>query len=120
MRERHVGVIIPEHEDGEQTPLGLITDRDILVEVLARGHDPCRVTIREIMCRPVVTAHTSDETGAALQRMSRHGMRRIPVMSEKRRLARGQLAANAAALTEVTPASRTSSATPAAETARRR
>jgi CBS domain-containing protein len=110
MRRRHVGdVIVVEDEDSEQTPLGLVTDRDLVVEVLAQERDPARVTVRDIMRTPVVIAHTSEDAADALERMKHHGVRRIPVMNEKRQLAGvlclddlvRQLAADAAALSEV-------------------
>jgi CBS domain-containing protein len=110
MRQRHVGdVIIVEDEESEQTPLGLITDRDIVVEVLAQERDPATVMVRDIMRTPVIIAHASEDAADALERMKRHGVRRIPVMSEKRRLAGivtlddlvRQLAVDAAALAEV-------------------
>ena len=88
MRERHVGdiVIIEEAEDGE-TPIGLITDRDLVVEVIAKERDPAKVRVREIMRAPMVVAHTSEEAHHALERMKVHGVRRIPVMDEHKRLA---------------------------------
>ena len=87
MRERHVGdlVVIDPGEDG-QTPIGVVTDRDIVIEVLAAELDPAKVTVRAIMRTPVVVAHGSEDLAQAIERMSAHGVRRIPVMDEEERL----------------------------------
>lgn len=110
MRERHVGdVIVVEDADGDQTPVGVVTDRDIVVEVLGRERDPARVCAREIMRRPVVIARTNEDAAQAIERMKAHGVRRIPVLDEQSRLAGivclddllKQLAADAGALADI-------------------
>ncbi len=88
MRERHVGdVVVVEDAEDDQTPIGLVTDRDIVVEVLGRERDPARVSAREIMRKPVVIARTNEDASLAIERMKAHGVRRIPVMDEQRKLA---------------------------------
>jgi CBS domain-containing protein len=88
MRERHVGdVVVVDDADNGQTPIGVVTDRDLVVEVLAKERDPASLTVREIMRTPVVIAHTSEDASEALERMKRHGVRRIPVMGEHQQLA---------------------------------
>jgi len=87
MRERHVGdVVVVDEPNGDQTPIGLVTDRDIVVEVIAKEQDPAKVTVREIMRTPVVVAHATEDVSAAVERMKAHGVRRIPVMGESQRL----------------------------------
>lgn len=110
MRERHVGdVVIVEDVDGDQTPIGVVTDRDLVVEVLAKERDPAKVKVHEIMRTPVVVARMSEDAHEALERMKAHGVRRIPVMDEYMKLAGilclddlvKRLAADAAALAEI-------------------
>lgn len=109
MRERHVGDVVVVEDDEDQTPVGMVTDRDIVVEVLGRERDPARVSAREIMRRPVVVARTTEDAAQAMERMKAHGVRRLPVMDEQRKLAGivclddllKQLAADAGALVEV-------------------
>jgi CBS domain-containing protein len=87
MRERHVGdVVVVDEPNGDQTPIGVVTDRDIVVEVVAKDQDPAKVTVREIMRTPVVVAHATEEVSQAVERMKVHGIRRIPVMGESQRL----------------------------------
>jgi len=88
MRERHVGdVVVVEDAEGDQTPIGVVTDRDLVVEVLAKERDPAKVKVREIMRAPIVVAHASEDVHQALERMTVHGVRRIPVMGEHMKLA---------------------------------
>ncbi len=110
MRERHVGdVVVVEDAENDQTPVGVVTDRDLVVEVLGRERDPARVSAREIMRKPVVIARTTEDTAQAIERMKAHGVRRIPVMDEQHRLAGivslddllRQLAAEAGALVDI-------------------
>ena len=87
MRERHVGdVVVVDEPNGDQVPLGVVTDRDLVVEVIAREQDPAKVTVREIMRTPVVVAQATEEVSQAVERMKVHGVRRIPVMGDSQRL----------------------------------
>ena len=87
MRERHVGdlVIIDESEQ-TPAPIGIVTDRDIVVEVLAKDLDPATTPVGQIMRTPLVIARTSEEADNALERMRAHGVRRIPVLDEHEQL----------------------------------
>lgn len=110
MRERHVGdVVIVDEPNGDQTPIGVVTDRDLVVEVIARQRDPAKVTVREIMRTPVVVAHATEEVSQAVERMKANGVRRIPIMGELQRLVGvfclddlvKQVAADAGAMVEI-------------------
>ena len=84
MRRRHSGdlVVIDGDEEGA-APLGVITDRDIVVEVLGQGLDPATTTVGSIMRTPVVIANEGEEAAQALERMRQHGVRRIPVVGDR-------------------------------------
>ncbi len=110
MRQRHVGdLVVVEDPDGDQSPLGMVTDRDLVVEVLAQERDPARLTVREVMRKPLVIAATDEDASQAVERMKQHGVRRIPVMGNDRKLAGiislddllVQLAADASRLVDV-------------------
>ena len=81
MRRKHVGavVVVADPED-ERIPLGIVTDRDIVVEVLGMGLDPSTTSLASLMHAPVVIALESEDTGQLIQRMRDHGVRRIPVV----------------------------------------
>ena len=83
MREHHVGslVVVEETARGRK-PVGIITDRDIVIEVVAARVEPATVTVGEIMGPDLVTARESAEPWETIELMRREGVRRIPVLSD--------------------------------------
>ncbi len=87
MREFHVGSLVVVEERGkEKTPVGIITDRDILVEVLAEGVEAHKVAVDDIMATDLVRVKPEDDMYDAIQEMRRKGIRRIPVVDSKQNL----------------------------------
>ncbi len=87
MRLHHVGdVVVVDDAQADGSPLGVVTDRDIVIEVLGRELDPAQVSLREIMRKPAVVAGTSEDIMQAVERMRTHGVRRIPVVDETSKL----------------------------------
>jgi len=83
MRDARVGCVVVAEE---RRPVGVVTDRDIAVRVIAEGRDPERVRLAEVMSpRPVFLAQTA-ELGWALQLMRDLAVRRIPVVDERHEL----------------------------------
>jgi len=83
MRRRHTGdLVVVEDNDDEETPapLGIITDRDIVIEVLGKGLDPATTAVGSVLRTPVVVAQATEDSTAVLERMRAHGVRRIPVL----------------------------------------
>src|SRR5579884_4065672 len=79
MRLRHVGdVVVVDDAESKRSPIGVVTDRDIVVEVLGNELDPAKITLREIMRKPAVIACTSEDVMQAVERMRIHGVPRIP------------------------------------------
>jgi CBS domain-containing protein len=62
------------------TLLGMITDRDIVVKVLAQDRDAAGTTVRELIQGEVVTIGADDSVEEALRTMSKHQVRRLPVI----------------------------------------
>ncbi len=90
MRENHIGYLIvvePAVQEGEFTPVGVITDRDIVVSVVAREADPRSLCVGDVMTRRPCVVLLEDSITDALQQMKRIGVRRLPVVG-----AYGQLA----------------------------
>jgi CBS domain-containing protein len=83
MRHKHVGdlVVVDDPDDG-RIPLGIVTDRDIVVEVLGQGLDPSAINLASLMHTPVVIAHESEDTSSLVERMRAHGVRRVPVVNQ--------------------------------------
>ena len=88
MREQHVGdvVVVVDDADGRATPVGIVTDRDLVIEVMARGVDPGRLCAGDLVVGPLITAGESDLVYDAVWQMRRHGIRRLPVVDAGGRL----------------------------------
>ena len=84
MREHHTGdLVVIDNADEEREPVGIVTDRDIVMEVLAQGRNPDQTTVRDVMSKQLVIASESEDVSQALQRMVTHGVRRIPVVDDE-------------------------------------
>ena len=84
MRKHHVGtVIVIDEKAGKVLPLGIVTDRDIVLEVVASQVDPGMVTAGEIMTDVLVTAREKESVYEGLERMRSRGIRRMPVVNQK-------------------------------------
>lgn len=82
MRERNVGtVIVTEKEDGVRFPLGIVTDRDILMKVLSKGVALEKISVEDIMSAPLLTAKEKDDLSETIQKMNRKRVRRLPVVN---------------------------------------
>jgi CBS domain-containing protein len=84
MRARRVGTLVVVDE--ASVPIGLVTDRDLTVRVLAEGGDPRTTLVGEVMTREprVVSEETAIE--AALGLMKSGSFRRLPVVDRERKL----------------------------------
>jgi CBS domain-containing protein len=83
MREHHVGsVVIVKDAPAGVTAIGVLTDRDLVVEVLAKNLDPQSVTVGDIMSHELVTAQENDGIWITIKRMRSQGIRRMPVLNE--------------------------------------
>ncbi|MEX2353038.1 MAG: CBS domain-containing protein [Gammaproteobacteria bacterium] len=87
MREHHVGCLVVVTEDDVQQPIGILTDRDIVVEITAQSVPPESVSVKDIMTSNPVVARTEDDILTTLKLMDARGARRIPVTDGSGRLA---------------------------------
>jgi CBS domain-containing protein len=81
MREKHIGFLIVVEEYGR--PIGVLTDRDIVVSVVAKGANPSLLSVADIMTRDPATADEGQSLDGALRTMRRMGVRRLPVVGSK-------------------------------------
>jgi CBS domain-containing protein len=85
MRERHVGFLVvvePDFAGSTVRPVGVLTDRDIVISVVAREVNPRTVLVRDIMTPNPVVLNAADPLPTALQEMRRIGVRRMPVVGK--------------------------------------
>ena len=88
MREHHVGsVVVVVERLSERVPVGILTDRDIVVSVLAKELDPRTLTVADVLTDGLVTVREQDDVSDALRVMREGGVRRVPVLSRSGALA---------------------------------
>lgn len=77
MRDEDIGAVLVT--EGDQLR-GLVTDRDLVVRVLAEGRDPGETTVQDACSPDLVTVAPDDDVDRAIQLMSEHSLRRLPVV----------------------------------------
>jgi CBS domain-containing protein len=81
MHDEHVGcLVVVEDSDGEPFPVGVLTDRDIAIEVVAFGLDPATITAGDVMSERPAVVEEDDDLLDALAHMRERGVRRLPVV----------------------------------------
>ncbi len=82
MRNNHVGdLVVVEQPNGERVPVGIVTDRDIVVSVIALGLDPASLLVGDIMSAELMTATEDEDVYETIDRMRFKGIRRVPVVN---------------------------------------
>jgi CBS domain-containing protein len=84
MRDEDVGVA--PIVEGEKL-VGVLTDRDVAIRVVAEGRDPQSTTVAEVASKDLVTVDPQQDLDEALRLMAKHQVRRLPVVEEDGRLA---------------------------------
>ncbi|SOT41316.1 CBS domain-containing protein [Burkholderia cenocepacia] len=81
MRDAHAGdlIVVREHE-GRCVPVGMVTDRDIVLTVVSPDAEAGLLFVGDIMSAPVATANADDDIWLLAKRMRQHGVRRLPVV----------------------------------------
>ena len=88
MRRNHVGTIIVVDEvQGKRKPVGIVTDRDMVIEVIAPGLDPDVIRVGDIMVQDLVTVRENDGLLDTVKVMRSRGVRRLPVVDAEGSLA---------------------------------
>jgi len=87
MRSEHVGdVVVVEERNHHRYPIGILTDRDILLKILAQRLAISDVDISDVMSFDLVTALDTEPLIEALERMRNYGVRRLPVVNRENHL----------------------------------
>lgn len=85
MRESHVGAVVIA--DTQNRPVGIVTDRDIVVGAVAQTPDKIGTLLAaDVMSRDLITIRGAEGVDAALRKMQKHGIRRLPVVGTDGRL----------------------------------
>jgi CBS domain-containing protein len=87
MRQHHVGdLVVVAGENGSRVPTGIVTDRDLVLSVIATGLDPSIFTIGDLVTDKLVTVREDLGVFECIQKMRTKGVRRMPVMDAQDKL----------------------------------
>jgi CBS domain-containing protein len=86
MRDQNAGVVPVIENEQSQKIVGVVTDRDLCMNVVADGRDPRTTQVHDCMTTTVVSCASQDSIEKATELMRENQIRRIPVVDEQRRL----------------------------------
>ncbi len=83
MRQHHVGSLVVVRDiDGRSVPVGMLTDRDITISIVAPGLDASAMLVGDVMAGEVAALREDAGVGEAVELMRLKGVRRLPVVDE--------------------------------------
>jgi CBS domain-containing protein len=84
MRQFHVGyLVVVENKETQCIPLGIVTDRDMVIEVVATELDPEVITVGDIMLKNLLTVRDKTNLVKMLEIMTVEGVRYLPVVNQE-------------------------------------
>ena len=86
MKRENIGPIPVIENERTRKLVGIVTDRDLALKIVAEGRDPVSTKVEAVMTRKVVTCRAEDDLQKALDAMSEHQLRRIPVVDNDNRI----------------------------------
>lgn len=86
MRKHHIGALVVVEAQEKSRPVGIVTDRDLVLELMAEGLDPAVFTAGDIMSVDLVLATPDMDAMEAVQLMKTHRLRRLVIVDDAGRL----------------------------------
>lgn len=86
MRREHIGPVPVVSNDQTREIIGIVTDRDLAIKVVAEGRDPNRTTVGDVMTHTIVVCRDDDDLSSAIAAMGEYQIRRVPVIDQGGRL----------------------------------
>ena len=81
MRSHHVGdVVVVDEVEGRKVPCGIVTDRDIVIGLVAQGLDPDTITVSDLMTTEILVARELDGVADTLEVIRVKAVRRMPIV----------------------------------------
>jgi CBS domain-containing protein len=82
MKKEDIGPVLIVDGDNSKTLVGIVTDRDLALKVVAEGRDPKTTKVKDVMSKKLVTCYADDDAEQAMNAMAQFQLRRIPVVGE--------------------------------------
>ena len=78
----HLVVTHLDASTGQRTPVGIITERDIIFIVVAQNRRPFKITVKDIMSAPLITIDADKSVEEAMAILNKHKINRLPVVHD--------------------------------------
>jgi CBS domain-containing protein len=82
MQSENIGSIPVIENERTLKLVGIVTDRDLALKIVAKGQDAKSTKVEAVMTRQIVTCRIGDDLQMALDAMAEHQLRRIPIVDE--------------------------------------
>ena len=83
MRKFHVGdVVVVDQRGDARVPVGILTDRDIVVEIVAREADASKILVGDAMSDELLTVNENGQLSDLIEQMKGKAVRRVPVVDD--------------------------------------
>jgi CBS domain-containing protein len=86
MKSEHIGSIPVIENEQTKKLVGIVTDRDLALRIVAEGLDAKSTKVETVMTRKMVTCHADDDLQKAMDAMSENQLRRIPIVDEDNKI----------------------------------
>jgi CBS domain-containing protein len=84
MRQYHVGdLVVVDEIDGKRVPAGIVTDRDIVIEIISQSLDLSEFSVGDIMSSQLISVQENEGVFETIRLMRTKGIRRIPVVNQE-------------------------------------
>ncbi|PYS43604.1 MAG: CBS domain-containing protein [Acidobacteria bacterium] len=80
MRREDVGPVPVVNDDQHKQLIGIVTDRDLALKVVAESRDPNHTMVSDVMTSTIIACRETDDAATAIKAMEEHQIRRIPVV----------------------------------------
>lgn len=86
MKKEDIGPVLIIDNEKTKKLVGIVTDRDLALKVVAEALDPQNTKVGEVMTRKIVTCRADDDVENAMKAMAQYQLRRIPVVDDNMKL----------------------------------
>jgi CBS domain-containing protein len=86
MKNEDIGPVLVVDDNDSKSLVGIITDRDIVLKVIADGQDAQTTRVGEVMSKKLITCRPDDDVDVAIKAMAQFQLRRIPVVDDNMKL----------------------------------
>jgi CBS domain-containing protein len=87
MKSENIGSILVIESIKTRRLIGIVTDRDLAMQVIANGHETKTTKITDVMTRKLITCTVDDDVQKAVNAMAKYQLHRIPVVDKEHKVA---------------------------------